>query len=143
MNFSFVRVSVCLILAGLAAACSAPVDIGAASGAGKKFHEEYNQQKYAGMYAGADAKFRAAVKPEDWTKLLTRVHDKLGNETETTRIGFNVNYNVGGSTVTMTYSTKFQLGEGTEEFVWLKSGDGVRLLHYNVRSPVFDESNLQ
>ena len=132
-----------LILAGFAAACSTPVDIGVASGAGKKFHDEYNQQKYAEMYADADAKFRAAVKPEDWTKLLTRVHDKLGNETDATRIGFNVNYNVGGSTVTMTYSTKFQLGEGTEEFVWLKSGDGVRLLHYNVRSPAFDESSVQ
>lgn len=143
MNFSLVRVSGCLVLAGLAAACGAPVDIGAASGAGKKFHEEYNQQKYAEMYAEADPKFRAAVKPEDWTKLLTRVHDKLGNETDGTRIGFNVNYNVGGSTVTMTYSTKFQLGEGTEEFVWLKSGDGVRLLRYNVRSQALDESNLQ
>jgi len=143
MNCSLVRVGGCLILAGFVAGCSAPVDIGAASGAGKKFHDEYNQQKYAEMYAEADQKFRAAVKPEDWTKLLTRVHDKLGNETDATRIGFNVNYNVGGSTVTMTYSTKFQLGEGTEEFVWLKSGDGVRLLHYNIRSPAFDESNVQ
>jgi NAD dependent epimerase/dehydratase family enzyme len=143
MNCSLVRVGGCLILAGFVAACSAPVDIGASSGAGKKFHDEYNQQKYAEMYAEADVKFRAAVKPEDWTKLLTRVHDKLGNETDATRIGFNVNYNVGGSTVTMTYSTKFQLGEGTEEFVWLKSGDGVRLLHYNIRSPAFDESNVQ
>ena len=143
MNFSLVRVAGCLILAGFAAACSAPVDIGAASGAGKKFHDEYNQQKYAEMYAEADVKFRAAVKAEDWTKLLTRVHDKLGNETDATRIGFNVNYNVGGSTVTMTYSTKFQLGEGTEEFVWLKSDDRLRLLRYNVKSPTFDESNVQ
>jgi hypothetical protein len=143
MNGSLLRVGVCLILAGFVAACSAPVDINAASGAGKKFHDEYNQQKYAEIYAEADAKLRAAVKPEDWTKLLTRVHDKLGNETDATRIGFNVNYNVGGSTVTMTYSTKFQLGEGTEEFVWLKSGDGVRLLHYDIRSPAFDESNSQ
>jgi len=143
MNCSLVRVAGCLILAGFVAACGAPVDIGAASGAGKKFHDEYNQQKYAEMYAEADAKFRAAVKPEDWMKLLTRMHDRLGNETDATRIGFNVNYNVGGSTVTMTYSTKFQLGEGTKEFVWLKSGDGVRLLHYNIRSPAFDESNVQ
>jgi hypothetical protein len=143
MNGSLLRVGVCLILTGFVAACSAPVDISAASGAGKKFHDEYNQQKYAEIYAEADAKLRAAVKPEDWTKLLTRVHDKLGNETDATRIGFNVNYNVGGSTVTMTYSTKFQLGEGTEEFVWLKSGDGVRLLHYDIRSPAFNDSNSQ
>ena len=143
MNSSLLRVAGCLLLAGFAAACGAPVDIGAASGAGKKFHDEYNQQNYAAIYGDADPKFRAAVKPEEWTKLLTRVHDKLGNEADTTRIGFNVNYNDRGSTVTMRYSTKFQLGEGQEEFVWLKSDDRLRLLQYNVKSPVLDESNEQ
>jgi len=115
--------SAALLAVFLCCGCSAPVDIGAASGAGKKFH--------------------AAVEPEAWCKLMTRLHDKLGNVTDTTRTGFNVNYNVGGSTVTMTYSTKFQLGDGQEEFVWLKSNHELRLLRYNVRSPALDESNVQ
>ena len=123
--------------------CSAPIDVGSASAAGKKFHDRFNQQDYATIYSDADAKFRAAVKPDALTSLLTRVHDKLGNVTDTTRTGFNVNYNLGGSTITLTYSTKFQQGEGQERFVWLKSGDELRLLNYDIQSPALDEYNVQ
>jgi hypothetical protein len=132
-----------LLVAGSLLGCGAPEDIGAASGAGKKFHDEFNQQNYAAIYQEADAKFRGAVQQDALAKLLTRVHDKLGNVTDATRTGFNVNYNLGGSTITMTYATKFQQGEGQEQFVWLKSGDGVRLLNYNIRSAALEESNTQ
>jgi hypothetical protein len=132
-----------LLTAAFLSGCGAPVDIGAASGAGKRFHEQFNQQNYARIYQEADPKFRQAVQQDALTKLLTKVHDKLGNVTDTTRTGFNVNYNVGGSTITMTYSTKFQQGEGQERFVWLKSSDGVRLLNYNVQSSLLDESAMQ
>jgi len=111
--FGSVILSAVFLLCG----CSAPVDIGAASGAGKKFHDRFNSQNYDQMYQEADPKFRAAVAPEAWLKLMARIHDKLGNVTDTTRTGFNVNYNFGGSTVAITYSTKFQLGDGQEEFV--------------------------
>jgi len=33
--------------------CSAPIDIGSASAAGKKFHDRFNQQDYAAIYADA------------------------------------------------------------------------------------------
>jgi hypothetical protein len=131
------------ILSLLLIGCSAPVDIGIASGAGKKFHDRYNQQDFAAIYNEADPKFRTAVTQDVLNKLLARAHDRLGNVTDTTRTGLNVNYNFGGSTVTMTYSTKFQLGEAQEQFVWLKSGDGLRLLNYNIQSAVLDDSNVQ
>jgi hypothetical protein len=59
-------------------ACGAPIDIGAASAAGSKFHDRFNHQDYSAIYAAADSKFRAAVKPDDLTALLARIHDKLG-----------------------------------------------------------------
>jgi len=132
-----------LWVAGLLMGCGAPEDIGSASGAGKRFHDEFNQQNYTKIYQEADPKFREAVQQDALAKLLTKVHENLGNVTDATRTGFNVNYNVGGSTITITYSTKFQLGEGQEQFVWLKSGGGVRLLNYNIKSAALDESNTQ
>jgi hypothetical protein len=131
----------CLSL--LLTSCSAPADIGLASAAGRKFHDHFNQQEFGAIYAEADPKFRAAVKPDDLTRLLTRVHNQLGNVTDSTRTGLNVNYKFGGSTITLTYSTKFQLGEGQEQFVWLKSGDGLRLINYNIKSLALDDSNIQ
>jgi hypothetical protein len=127
----------------LLASCSTPVDIGSASAAGKKFHDRFNQQDFASIYSDADPKFRAAVKQDALASLLTKVHDRLGNVTDSTRTGFNVNYNFGGSTITFTYSTTFQQGEGQEQFVWLKSGGELHLLNYNIKSPALDESNVQ
>ncbi len=132
-------ISLCLFLGG----CNAPIDLEVASVAGKKFHNHYNQQEFVAIYNEADPKFRAAVQQDALVKLLTRVHDKLGNVTDSTRIGFNVNYNFGGSTITLNYSTKFQLGEATEQFVWLKSEGAIRLLNFNIKSPNLDESNVQ
>ena len=109
----------------------------------KKFHDRFAQQNYAAIYADADPKFRVAVKQDDRNSLLRRVRDKLGNVTDAARIGFYVNYRFGGSTITITYSTKFQLGEGQEQFVWQKSGDGLRLLNYNIKSPALNDSNVQ
>ena len=71
------------------------------------------------------------------------MHDKLGNVTDATRTGFNVNFNVAGSTMTVTYATKFQQGDGQEQFVWLKSSDGMRLVRYDIRSEALDESKTQ
>lgn len=131
-----------MLLSTLSWGCS-PMEIGAATGAGKRFHEEFNQQNYAAIYQEADPKFREAVQQEVLVKLLTKVHDKLGNVTDATRTGFNVNFNVAGSTMTVTYATKFQQGEGQEQFVWLKSSDGVRLVRYDIRSAALDESQTQ
>ena len=132
-----------LVVAGSVSGCGARQDIAAASGAGQKFHDQFNQQTYAAIYQQADAKFRSAVQEDALVKLLTRVHEKLGNVTDATRTGFNVNYNFGAATVTITYSTRFQLGEGQEQFVWRNSPEGVRLLNYNIRSAALDESNTQ
>ena len=131
------------LLSLLLASCSAPAEIGSATAAGKKFHDRFNQQDYAAIYADADPKFRAAVKPDDLNKLLSRVHDKLGNVTDSTRTGFHINYNTGGSTITFSYSSKFQSGEAQEDFIWLRSGNDLHLLRYNVKSSALDDSNVQ
>ncbi|HVO56542.1 MAG TPA: hypothetical protein VMT51_02485 [Dongiaceae bacterium] len=131
------------LLLALAAACGTPQTIGQATVAGKKFHERLNAQDAAAIYADADPQFRQATKLEDLTALVNRVHDRLGAVTDPTRTGFNVNFNAGGSTITLTYSTKFQLGEAQETFLWRKQGESMKLLNYRIQSSALNDANLQ
>jgi hypothetical protein len=134
------RLAICGLIIGalFGAACSAPVDISVASAAGSTFHGRFNQKNYSEIFAAADPKFRAAVKQEDLVTLLARVHDKLGDVTDATRTGFFVNYKFGASTVTISYTTKFQSVEAHEQFVWAKTDGGLRLLNYNIKSEGLD-----
>jgi len=50
------------------------------------------------------------------------------------RQGFFENFNTSGTQVRLTYSTKFAAGNGQEEFVWVKNGDGFTLLGYHINS---------
>ena len=123
-----------LSLSVLMAGCGAQKDIAGASAAVVQFHGQLDHQDYLSIYNSADAQFRGASKQEDFIALMTAIHNKLGAVQRSSRQGFFVNYNTSGSSIRLTYATKFSGGEADEVFLWSKSGDTFRLLGYHINS---------
>ena len=114
--------------------CGAQKDVTGASAAVTQFHGQLDSQDYLSIYNNADERFRSASKQDDFVALMTAIHNKLGTVQQSSRQGFFVNYNTSGSSIRLTYSTKFSSGEANEEFLWSKSGDAFRLLGYHINS---------
>ena len=109
-------------------------DMEGASAAVLQFHSQLDNQDYLSIYSKADQRFRAASKLDDFTALMTAVHKKLGTVQQSSRQGFFVNYNTSGTTIRLTYATKFADGDADKEFVWTKQGDSFLLLRYHINS---------
>jgi hypothetical protein len=101
-----------------------------------QFHNQFNAEQYREIYNAADARFREATKEPDVIALFEAVHRKLGTVKESKALGFNVNATPMGTTVVLQYNTQFTEGDGTEQFVFLVSGDKAALLNYNINSPL-------
>lgn len=118
----------------LTVGCGAQKDIETASVAVTQFHGQLDRQDYLSIYQNADERFRGASKQDDFLALMTAVHNKLGTVQQASRQGFFVNYNTSGSSIRLTYATKFSGGDAEEEFLWSKRGDSVQLLGYHINS---------
>ena len=114
--------------------CGTQKDIEGASAAVLQFHGALDHQDYLSIYNNADARFRSASKQDDFLALMTAVHNKLGTVQQSSRQGFFVNYNTSGSSIRLTYATKFSGGDADEEFLWSKSGETFLLLGYHINS---------
>jgi uncharacterized protein DUF4019 len=133
--FRRLQLSSSLILLGiLTTGCGAQKDMEAASAAVAQFHSQLDNQDYVAIYNNAEQRFRDASKQEDFVALMTAVHKKLGTVKQSSRQGFFVNYNTSGTSIRLTYSTKFSGGDADEEFLWSKRGDSFLLLGYHINS---------
>jgi hypothetical protein len=117
-----------------AGGCSATKDLSVANDAVTRFHGQLGSQDFGTIYSQADQRFRDSISQPDFLAFMNAVHTKLGNVATASRQGFFVNYNTSGTQIRMTYATKFAGGDGQEEFVWVKSGDGLVLLGYHINS---------
>jgi hypothetical protein len=131
LHLSYVPLCLSLVLI---IGCSAQKDIGAASAAVVQFHQRLDNQDYLAIYNGADQRFRGASKQDDFVALMTAIHNKLGTVQQASRQGFFFNYNTSGSTIKLTYATKFSGGDADEEFLWGKRGDNFLLVGYHINS---------
>jgi len=130
LQLSSFLISLSMVMTG----CGAQEDMEAASAAVTQFHGQLDHQDYLSIYKNADERPRSASKQDDFLALMNAIHTKLGTVQHSSRQGFFVNYNTSGTSIRLTYATKFSGGDAEKQFVWSKSGDTFRLLGYHINS---------
>ena len=123
------------ILAALAlASCQAGDDMDAAEAEVVAFHMDYDAGRLAAIFARPSHVLKEMTPRPQFMTFISKTREKLGPVKSTTRTGWNVDYDTGGSQVTLTDQTSFAYGEGIETFVY-DTADSPRLLGYHVNVP--------
>ena len=101
----------------------------------EQFHSQLDAEQYAALYAAADSELHKLTSQDDFTKLLTAIHHKLGNVRQSNLRVWNTSWHTGqGTIVTLTYDTTFSAGSGSEEFLWHISDNRALLYGYHINS---------
>lgn len=99
------------------------------------FHSDLDSENFDSIRSDASDEFRKAASKEDFTKLFAAIHRKLGKSGESKQVGWRANTTTSGTFISLRMETEFERGRGTEDFVFVKKGDDLQLLSYNVTSP--------
>jgi len=123
-----------LFLTIVCVACGMSENKESAALATGEFRVKFEQEKYDQIWASTSPEFRKSTSQAEFTKLLQKIHEKLGSTVDVNSGSYNVNYGPAGTIVTLGYQTKFQKGDAAETFVW-RIGDGqAQLVGYNINS---------
>jgi hypothetical protein len=98
------------------------------------YHAEYNANRAATIRAASAPAFQKEVTAEEWNNLHAMLHGKLGAWVSGHSTGVSVETNNGNDTLHVKYSSKFEKGEASEEFIFDYNGSDPLLLHYEVKS---------
>ncbi len=99
-----------------------------------RVHAQMDNQQFADIYSQADDSLRAATNQKDFLDFVSAVHRKLGKVQSVSQISYFVNFTTSGPQVRLNYQTKFEEGEGKEEFLWKIKGNQAVLVGYHINS---------
>lgn len=98
------------------------------------FHQQLNNQQFRSIIAESSKEFKNSDTLENTTKFLKAIADKLGTAGISKKIGWKVNSNMLGTTVTYIMLTDYQNDRVTEQFVYRVAGNKAVLVSYNIDS---------
>lgn len=124
-----------LLLAVFAlSACDFTADTKAATRAAETFHAQLNAGAFDDIYSASDPRLQAVASRADFLKLAGAVHRKLGAFQSVEQSGVFIKSGTNGTFVTLTTKSRFEKGPAEEQFVFVMSGDGARLVSYHINS---------
>ena len=114
--------------------CGASGDMDAADAQVAGFHADYDAERFEPIFAKASPVLKELTPHDQFLAFIGETRQRLGPVKSSKQTGWNVNYDTGGSQVTLTYETAFANGTGTETFVY-DTGDPPRLMGYHITAP--------
>jgi hypothetical protein len=128
------RIALVVAAAILLAGCSASEQSKLAASAASGFHEKLDAGQFDSIYDASSDELKNATTRQDFDALLDAVHRKLGSTQSVQQTGWNVNYNMKGTFVTLAYGTKYSEGNAQEQFLYRLDGGRALLVRYNITS---------
>jgi hypothetical protein len=99
-----------------------------------RFHQELNQGSFDQIWQESDQAFQPEAKREDLFRVLNLVRTKLGDAESANLINVQMNTSPRGSFLVTVYNSRFAKDRAVETFAWKKTGNGLKLYSYNIRS---------
>jgi len=99
-----------------------------------RVHAQMDDAKFLDIYSQAGVALRNASSQQDFIDFMSAVHRKRGKVQSASRTRFFVNFTTSGTRVTLNYQTKFEGGDGQEQFLWHVSGAQALLVGYHINS---------
>ncbi|QDZ07127.1 hypothetical protein FPZ24_06215 [Sphingomonas panacisoli] len=126
------RYALSMLAAAALGGCSMGQDLSSGGAAVDAFHSQMNAGQFAAIAAGAGPEIQATA--GGFAPILEQIHARLGNVKSTSRTGFNDRVDNGEHRLELTYDTKFDRGDGAEEFVFRMAKGKPLLIGYHVKS---------
>lgn len=116
------------------AACNPIAQMNDADALVDEFHEGWNAEAWDSIYNSSSDELRASVTREQIVDEFGRMRFMYGAVEQSSQTGINVNTSNGVTITTITRSTTFAEGSGTETFEFVGSGDEMALIGWEVQA---------
>ena len=124
-------------------ACNPMEQVEVADAKVARFQATYNEGDARGLYGQTSEEFREVTTPQQMDELVEYVTDKMGAIESSERSGININSSNGVNQTTITMTTQFAKGEGTETYTFIGSGQEMRVAGWNVDAENFAEADAK
>ena len=98
------------------------------------YQNEYSEADVDALWRMVGPEFREVTSREQFDDLVAVLQARLGAIESSSREGFNVNTNTGGTVTVVQMLTQFEQGQGLETYTFRGNGDDMQLIGWHVNS---------
>lgn len=117
------------------AACNPMEELGDADTEVAQFHNHFDASNFEAIWNGSNDLLKSSGTREDFDAMMGGLRQYWGEVKSTERESFGLNTNNGVTTVRVTHNTVFETGPAVETFNFVRKGEELQLMGYNIKTP--------